>query len=319
MTKVILVAVLAVAMVSYVMAAVGEEQKDTKQVAAEGPVYVLDAKRDARFCSWNRPVTPFRIIGNIYYVGAGDISSFLITTPAGHILLETGFAETAPLIRESVTKLGFKLEDIKILLVTHEHFDHAGGLAELKSLTGARLIASEAEAASLASGGRGDFQFGDKLAFRSVKADQIVRDKDTISLGGVVMTARLTPGHTKGCTTWTMKVTEGDKSYEVVFMGSVSIPGYKLTDNVNYPDIASDYAHSFEVLKELPCEVFLGMHGFDFALKEKMLRLEKGEEPNPFIDSQGYRQAIEKAERNYKNQLAKETGNRETEETGRGN
>ena len=253
------------------------------------------------FRSWNQPVVPFRIIGNVYYVGASDVTSFLITTPAGHILLEGGFAETAPLIEKNVRELGFKLEDVKILLNSHAHFDHAGGLAELKRLTGARLIVSEPEAEMLARGGRGDFHYGDQLPFPPGKADRIIGDKGEIQLGGVVMTALLTPGHTKGCTTWTMKTTEEGKSYDVVFMGSISIPGYRLTNNTNYPNIAADYARSFKILKALPCDVFLAPHGFVFSLKEKMAG--KGGKTNPFIDPQGYRKTIENAEHDYENQL----------------
>ena len=156
--------------------------------------------------SWNQPVEPFRIAGNLYYVGANDIASYLIATPEGHILLDGGFVETVPLIRESVKKLGFRIEDVKVLLNTHAHYDHAGGLAELKTLTGAKLQASEADAPALARGGKDDPLFGDQFLFPAVQADRLVKDGDTVSLGGSTLTARLTPGHTAGCTTWTMKV-----------------------------------------------------------------------------------------------------------------
>jgi metallo-beta-lactamase class B len=264
----------------------------------------VPAQLDEPYRSWNQPVAPFHIIGNIYYVGVADVSSFLITTPQGHILLEGGFAETAPLIEKSIGELGFKLTDVKILLNSHAHFDHAGGLAELKQLTGAKLIVSEPEAEMLVRGGKGDFQYGDKLLFPPVKADQVVKDKDEIQLGGVTMTAHITPGHTKGCTTWTMKATEGGKSYDVVFMGSISIPGYKLMNNTNYPNIAADYAHSFEVLKTLTCDVFLAPHSFNFNLKKKMAK--RNEQVNPFIDPEGYEKAIEQAEKDYKKQLNSE-------------
>jgi metallo-beta-lactamase class B len=165
-----------------------------------------DAQADETSRSWNQPVNPYRVIGNIYYVGAAEVTSFLIVTPAGHILLDSGFAETVPQIKQNIAQLGFRLQDVKILLNSHAHFDHAGGLAELKKLTGAKLMASEADAALLAKGGKGDFHFGDRLSYAPVITDRMLQDGDRVELGGVTMTAHLTPGHTKGCTTWTMKV-----------------------------------------------------------------------------------------------------------------
>lgn len=261
------------------------------------------AQQDETSRSWNRPVKPFRVIGNVYYVGASEVSSFLITTPQGHILLDSGFAETVPQIRDNVRRLGFKLEDIRLLINGHAHYDHAGGLAELKTLTGAKLAASEADAAQLAAGGRGDFQWGDTLAFPPVKADRILHDGDTVELGGVWLVAHLTPGHTRGNTTWTMEVKEGDKTYNVVFIGSTSAPDYRLVNNKKYPKIVADYQHSFSVLESLPCDVFLGPHGSMFGLLEKMAKLEKGAGSNPFIDPQGYRQFVQNSKEDFYEQL----------------
>jgi metallo-beta-lactamase class B len=252
----------------------------------------------------NQPVKPFRVIGNIYYVGASEITSFLITGSAGHILVDAGFAETAPQIERNVAALGFRLADVKILLNGQAHFDHAGGLAKLKQLTGARLIASAADAELIARGGKGDFAFGDRLAYEPVKADRIIADGESINLGDTKMTAHLTPGHTKGCTTWTMSVDENNKTYQVVFLGGVTIPKYKLVGNAQYPNIADDYARSFEVLKRLPCDVFLGAHGSYFGLQTKLPHV--GETPNPFIDHDGYRRHIEKFERAFHEQLDRE-------------
>jgi metallo-beta-lactamase class B len=256
--------------------------------------------------SRNQPVEPYRVIGNVYYVGASDVTSFLIVTPAGHILLDSGFSETVPLIRRNLARLGFRLEDIKILINSHAHYDHAGGLAQLKRETGARLAASEADAALLAAGGRGDFQFGDRLAYEPVKADRALRDGDRVTLGGVTMTAHLTPGHTKGCTTWTMRVKEGGRSYDVVFVGSTTVPGYKLVGNPDYPDIAEDYARSFRVLKRLPCDVFLGSHGNFYSMLEKMKLLAQGKRPNPFIDRRGYWTFLAETEKAFREQLKRE-------------
>jgi len=268
------------------------------------------AQKDPQSRASNQPVEPFRILGNVYYVGASDVTSFLITTPEGDILLDGGLEETAPMIRDNVRKLGFRMEDVKILLSSHSHFDHAGGLAALKQMTGAKLAAMDADAPLLARGGKGDFRFGDDLDFPPVQADRILHDGDTVTLGGATLTAHLTPGHTPGCTTWTMKVTDGGKSYDVVFLGSDTInPGVVLTNNPKYPQIAADYARTYEVLKKLPCGVFLASHGSFFDLKGKSERLrtrKTPETPNPFIDPQAYREHVKEREEVYRRQLAAE-------------
>jgi metallo-beta-lactamase class B len=267
------------------------------------------AQNDPMSRSMNQPAEPYRILGNLYYVGASDVTSFLIATPAGHILLDGGFEETVPIIQENVKKLGFKLEDVKILLHSHAHLDHAGGLAGLKKLTGAKLYASEPEAPLLARGGKGDFRFGDELTFPPVQADSTYKDGDKVTLGGVTLTAHLTPGHTMGNTSWAMKVKEGGKSYDVVFVGSTTInPGVVLTNNPKYPNIAEDYAKTFRVLKSLPCDVFLASHASFYGGLEKAERLKKGETPNPFIDPKAYREHIERREKMYLDQLAQERG-----------
>jgi metallo-beta-lactamase class B len=268
------------------------------------------AQADETSRSWNQPVKPYRVIGNIYYVGAAEVTSFLIVTPEGNILLDSGFAETVPQIKQNISQLGFRLQDVKILLNSHAHFDHAGGLAELKNLTGAELMASEADAALLANGGKGDFHFGDRFSYAPVTTDRILHDGDRVELGGTTLTAHLTPGHTKGCTTWTMKVKEGRGQYDVVFVGSATIPGYKLMNNSLYPTIASDYSSTFRVLKELPCDVFLASHGSFYAMPDKAGLLARGKRPNPFIDRRGYRSYIKDAEQTFRKLLSREQGNR---------
>jgi metallo-beta-lactamase class B len=264
---------------------------------------------ESSFQSMNRPFEPFRIIGNIYYVGASDISSFLITTPAGHILIDSGFEATVPQIRDGVRKLGFRFEDIKLLLNSHAHRDHAGGHALLRRWTGAQIVMSAADAALLARGGKGDFLpvSEDLLAYEPAKADRIIRDGDQVRLGGVALTARLTPGHTAGCTTWTMTVAEDGRRFPVVFYGSTTIlPGVRLVDNPAYPGIAEDFAKTFRVLKSLPCDVFLAPHGSMFGLREKARRLAAGETPNPFLDPQGYRAFLARSEEGYLRQCERE-------------
>jgi metallo-beta-lactamase class B len=254
----------------------------------------------------NQPIPPFRIIGNIYYVGASDVTSFLITTPKGHILLDGGYKETAPQIEANVARLGFHLEEVKILLNSHAHPDHAGGLAELKQKTAAKLMVMENDADLLARGGKGDFYFGDRLIFPAVSANRVLHDGDKVELGGVTMTAHLTPGHTKGCTSWTTQVTENDRHYNVVFLGSISVPGYKLLGNAKYPTMKDDYAKTFALLKKLPCDVFLGSHGYFFSLREKSARRAEAGGANPFIDPEGYRTFLEESERAFREQLARE-------------
>lgn len=256
------------------------------------------------FRSWNQPVPPFRIIGNVHYVGASDIASFLIVTPEGLILLEGGFVETAPLIEKSVRELGYRVEDIKILLTSHAHLDHAGGLAELKRLSGAKLLATAPEAEGMARGGKGDFQWGDTLPFPPVVADQIIGDGETVTLGGVALTAHLTPGHTKGSTTWTMRATDHGRTYDIVFMASLSAPGYDLVNNAVYPHLGADILRSCERLRTLPCDVFVSSHGQFFSLTEKRSRL--GGKENPFVDPAGYRAVIDKAEHDIRQRLAAE-------------
>jgi metallo-beta-lactamase class B len=265
------------------------------------------AQADPAARAMNGPMAPFRIVGNVYYVGASDVTSFLIATPAGHILLDCGFAETAPRIAANVLRLGFKLADVKVLLVSHAHYDHVGGLSELKRWTGASLAASAADALLLAHGGHGDFHFGDSLTFSPVQADRILRDGDTVSLGGTVMTAHRTPGHTPGNTTWTTTATENGKTYAVAFMGSMSVnPGVVLLGNPSYPGIAGDYARSFQVMKALPCEVFLAPHGSFFDLQGKAKRLAARESPNPFVDPAGCRAYLAQMEAAYEAQLRRE-------------
>lgn len=267
------------------------------------------AQADPTSRSWNQPVEPYRIIGNVYYVGASDIASFLITTPQGHIILDAGFEETVPIIRDNVKKLGFKIEDVKTLIIGHAHFDHVGGLADLKALTGAKLAVSEADAALLASGGKQDFLFGSRetFHFKPVQADRLLKDGDTVTLGGTTLTAHLTPGHTKGNTTWTMKVKEGNETYAVVVLGSPTInPGTVLKGMPTYPNVGEDYAKTFRILKSLPCDVFLGTHASFFDGLGKAEKLRNGAKENPFIDPQGCRAFIDRREKMYREQLDKE-------------
>jgi metallo-beta-lactamase class B len=265
--------------------------------------FPLFAQKDPLSRSWNQPVEPFRIAGNLYYVGASDITSYLITTPKGHIILDGGFEETVPMILANIRKLGFNVEDVKILLSSHAHYDHAGGLAELKRITGATFYASAEDIPQLARGGLDDPQFGNRFPFTPVFADRIIRDKSKVSLGGTTLTARITPGHTRGCTTWTMRA----GGHDVVFVGSPSVPSdYRLTDNRRYPGAVSDYRTQFAILKSLPVDIFLASHGNFFDLEKKRAALGSDGKANPFVDSEGYHRFVELMERRFEERVRNE-------------
>jgi metallo-beta-lactamase class B len=249
--------------------------------------------------AWNQPVKPFRIIGNIYYVGAANVSSFFIQTPQGAILLDGGLPETAPRIEKSIAGLGFSIQDVKILLNSHAHFDHCGGLAELKKQSGAQMIASKADAPVLntAQGGAGPFP--------AVHVDRVIGDKQIVQLGGVILTAHITPGHTKGCTTWTMPVTDAGKTYQVVFYCSTTVVD-KLVNNAAYPEIVSDYERSFAELRKIPCDVFLAPHAGFFNLEEKRKQLAAGKR-DAFVDPTEMQRFVDESERSFRKQLAAES------------
>lgn len=260
---------------------------------------------------WNTPVAPFRIIGNIYYVGASDVTSYLIVTPDGDILLDGGLVQTAPQIEANVKTLGFKLSDVKILLNSHAHFDHVGGLAELQKRTGAKLVAMDGDAQQLARGGHEDFFFGDAKLFPAVTPARVIHDGETVSLGGTTLTAHRTAGHTRGCTTWTMTAKEAGELYQVVFFCSASVlDGYELVARpghpASYPGIADDYEKSFRIWKSLPCDVFLGAHGQFFDLAGKREAQEKGAPKNPFIDPAGYQAYVSQKEADFRKELARQ-------------
>src|SRR6516225_4484538 len=243
---------------------------------------------------WTESFPPFHIAGNLYYVGSKGLANFLITTPQGNILINSDLEANVPMIRASIEKLGFQFKDTRILLISHAHFDHDAGSAKIKELTGAAYMVMDADVPVVESGGKADFQYGSRPEFLypPVKVDLVLHDGDQVRLGGTVLLAHFTPGHTKGCTTWTMKVTEADKTYDVVIVGSPYVnPGYKLVHNPAYPEIAEDYERMWRVLESLPCDIFLGAHGGYFELEEKHALLKEGG-ANPFVDPGGYRKFV---------------------------
>lgn len=257
---------------------------------------------------WTEPFPPFHIAGNLYYVGSKGLANYLITTPQGNILINSDLEANVPMIRTSIEKVGFKFEDTKILLISHAHWDHDAGSAMIKEMTGATYMVMDADVPVVESGGKADFQYGNTPAFlyRPAKVDRILHDGDQVRLGSTVLVAHLTPGHTKGCTTWTMKVTERGKTYHVVIVGSPNVnPGYKLVDNTAYPRIAEDYERMWRILKSLPCDIFLGAHGAYFDLEEKYPRMKEGG-TNPFADPEGYKKFIAQKEQDFRTELAKQ-------------
>jgi metallo-beta-lactamase class B len=260
----------------------------------------------------NEYLTPFpahHIIANIYYVGTKGQANYLITTPKGNILINPGTEKNPPMIKASIAKLGFKYADTKILLISHAHFDHDAGSAQVVKETGAKYEVMDADVPVVESGGKTDFQYGDKGGenlYPPVKVGRVLHDGDTVSLGGTVLTAHLTPGHTKGCTTWTLKVKDGGKMLDVVIVGSPNVnPGYVLVNNKKYPQIAQDFEKTFRVLKALPVDVFLGAHGAYYGLDAKYPKMKPGN-PNPFIDPAGYKAYVADREAAFRTELARQ-------------
>jgi len=259
--------------------------------------------------TWVKPFPPFRIAGSLYYVGSEDLAAYLIVTPQGNILINSNLESSPPQIKKAVESLGFKFSDTKILLISHGHFDHCAGSAEIKRLTGAKYEVMDRDVSVVESGGHTDFNYAaDKsMWFPPTKVDRILHDGDTVSLGGTTLTAHLTAGHTKGTTTWTLDEKENGRTLHVVIVGSPNVnPGYKLVNNKTYPQIADDYRHEFEVLKSLPCDVFLGAHGGYFGLSEKYPRW-KAEDKNAFIDPAGYKSYIADREQAFESELKKQS------------
>ncbi|MBK6795992.1 MAG: subclass B3 metallo-beta-lactamase [Acidobacteria bacterium] len=257
---------------------------------------------------WTEPFPPFKIAGNLYYVGSKGLANYLITTPQGHILINSDLEENVPLIRASVEQLGFKFTDIKILLISHAHWDHNAGSDTIKKLTGAKYMVMDADVSVVESGGKTDFQYGNvaQSLYLPTKVDRVLHDGDEVKLDGTVLVAHLTPGHTKGCTTWTMKLQEGGQTYNVVIIGSPNVnPGYKLVNNAKYPQIAADYKRMFRVLKSLPCDIFLGAHGGYFDLERKYARL-KENALAAFVDPEGYKKYVADREQAFKAEFAKQ-------------
>jgi metallo-beta-lactamase class B len=268
------------------------------QLAVLVGIVAVDARAQDRQAEFNKPFPPHKVIGNVYYVGSEQLASYLITTPEGNILINSSFESTVPVIRAAVEKLGFKFTDIKILLGSHAHGDHMEGDALVKDLTKAKVMAMEQDVPALRTMRPGG---------KEHPIDRVLHDGDEVELGGATLVAHKTAGHTKGCTTWTLRTQEAGKAYNVLISCSIGVnPGYVLVNNKDYPDIADDYVRSFTVMRSLPVDVFLGAHGSFYNLTEKYARLEKGGSPSPFIDPDGFKQYVDRSEKSFQARLAEQ-------------
>jgi len=248
----------------------------------------------------HRELPAFKIAGNLYWVGTADLAVYLINTPQGNILINTDYKQDLPAVKRSIEQLGFKYSDTKILLISHAHGDHDEATGLVRSETGAKLMVMDADVPdeeSTAAGRPG------------AHVDRVLRDGESVELGGSKLVAHLTPGHTKGCTTWTMQVQDGGRTLNAVIVGSPNVnPGYILVGNKNYPKIADDYVKTFAVLKSLPCDLFLGAHGAYFGLQAKHEKMKVGG-ANPFIDPDGYKAYVAERDDAFRKEWARQQQN----------
>lgn len=246
----------------------------------------------------DKPFPPHKVLSNLYFVGTEEHSSFLIVTGEGNILINSGYQATVPMIRDSVEKLGFRFADTKILLGSHAHVDHMQGDALVKELTGARVMAMEQDVSALQKMRPGNIPH---------PIDRVLHDGDAVKLGDTTLVAHLTAGHTKGCTTWTATLQEGGRPYHVVIVCGMGVkPGpHYLIGNPDYPQITEDYVRAFQLLRELPCDVYLGSHSHHYGMQAKYARL-TATGPNPYIDPQGYKAHLDEYEKLFYAELEQE-------------
>jgi metallo-beta-lactamase class B len=256
---------------------------------------------------WRQPFAAHRVIGNIYYVGTYDLASFLIVTPAGNVLVNGGLADSVPLMRKSVADLGFQWKDIKWMLTTQAHYDHVAAFAEIQRSTGAKVLATAADAVLLEDGGKSDFHFtAAEYHYAPVKVAERLTDGQVLKFGGTEIKVYLHPGHTKGAASYEIPVLEDGQTYRVLIanIGTIN-PGVKLLGEKNYPGIAEDYARTFEKQKGLACDVFLSSHAAQYGLHRKYTPGAKYD-ASRFVDPAGYQRAVAGAEAAYRKQLAEE-------------
>ncbi|HET8555347.1 MAG TPA: subclass B3 metallo-beta-lactamase [Rhodanobacteraceae bacterium] len=277
------------------------------QAVSQKPFHIpaSERKNTAENPSWTAPQKPFRIYGNTWYVGPRGLGVFLVTAPTGHVLIDGGVPGDAALIEANIRRLGVHLRDIKWILNTHAHYDHAGDIARLAHDTGAQVIANEADIPLLERGGLGDPNFGDRFPFAPVQVTRAVTDGERLHLGDLVLTAHATPGHTKGNTTWTWVSCEGKRCLHLVDVGSLSAPGFTLIGNAKYPDIVKDFEHSFVVVETLPCDIPLAPHPGMVNFWARVARHAQGD-AQALVDPTGCRVYAEAARKSFEAELAKQ-------------
>lgn len=276
-----------------------------QQLARDNKLFVFWA---SKLMKWEEPTDPVRIVGPIYFVGTEGLGVFLITTSEGHILMNTGMPSSGPMIVDSIRKLGFKPEDIKVIINAHAHIDHAGAIGFFKRLTGAQLAVMDADVAAMESGDRDDFKYGDDLAFEGVTVDRVLRDGDTIKLGDVLLTAYHTPGHTRGATTWVANLVADGTAYVVAFPDGAGFnPGYRVAKDPSYPGITDDYRNTLHTLEMIKPDIWLAQHNEAYDFDGKRKRAER-EGVRAWIDPDGYRRFIAGKKRAFEDEVDDELG-----------
>jgi metallo-beta-lactamase class B len=274
---------------------------------------IAAVSHDSEPAAFTTPLEPFKISGNLYYVGSQDLAAYLVVTPEGNILINANLVSSPAQIRHSIEQLGFRWADTKILLNSQAHYDHTAGAAEVLSETHARYMVMDGDVEVITTGGATDFNA--RLPhFPPAHVDRTLHDNDTVTLGGTTLTAHKTAGHTRGCTTWTMQTHDGGRTLNVVIVGGWSSnPGVALVPShgkpTAYPGITTDFDRAFATFKALPCDIFLGAHGSYFDLKEKYARFKSGDK-NAFIDPSGYQAYIADREHAFQAELARQSQSR---------
>jgi metallo-beta-lactamase class B len=276
-----------------------------EQLANDNNLFIAFAKKALH---WEEPAEPVHIVGPIYFVGTRGLGAFLITTSEGHILMNTGMPSSGSMIVDSIRKLGFKPEDIKLMINGHAHIDHAGAFASFKQQFGAQLAVMKDDVAAMESGDTNDFKYGNDFVYPGVKVDRILRDGDQIKMGDVLFTAYHTPGHTRGATTWVTNVVVDGKAYVVVFPDGAGFnPGYRLAKNPSYPGIEDDYRRTHHILEMLKPDIWLAQHNEYYDLEGKRKRAET-EGVKAWIDPEGYRRFIAGKKRAFEDEVDEELG-----------
>lgn len=277
-------------------------------LGAAGALLIASAVQAQLPTGWSAPGEPLHIADNLYYVGTESIAVYLVTTPQGHILVDGAMPTSAPLVLASIRKLGFEPKDVKVILNTHAHFDHTGGLADLKAATGATLAASAGDRGALESGTYPGSEEVEIFAFKPVAVDRVLQDGDKVELGGVAMTAHLTPGHSPGCTTWTFPLEVDGQTRQAMIYCSTSVAANRLVSadkGPQYPGIVGDYEQTFARLKTMSADVFLAPHAEQFGLEKKRAAMREGG-PSPFVDPTELQRVVAASEAAFRTELAKQ-------------